>query len=204
MDQPTNLTDAFCYDELAREWLKGENNKAAFEEIVKGIWGLLCRVANNVLHDEEEAKDAVSETLVWIFQNPSKWRRKRFRAFCCGCVRNNCRNHRKAEIRRGKREVHEGGPDDGGAGLDIETIPDPRPTAAENLALSQFVESVLSELDEEERQVLMLRDMEEWEYPEIARMLGRTRFGTKSLYFRARDKAREIADALEKPRLKTV
>ena len=51
---------------------------------------------------------------------------------------------------------------------------------------SALVRSVLDELDEQHRTVLLLCDVEQWDAREVAAILGKSVVATKSMLYRAR------------------
>lgn len=130
--------------------------------------------AYHLLRNREDAEEVTSEAFLRAFERAFSFRGEApFRAWLFGIVRNLCRDR----LRQPRLLLLEA--------QDIEAQKDCRQPyrQVENALL---VRQALDLLPEDQRTVLMLCDVEEWDAREAAVMLGRSVEATKSLLYRAR------------------
>jgi RNA polymerase sigma-70 factor (ECF subfamily) len=173
---------------------------AAFEVLVHRHQRLLVNIAFRMTGVYEDACDIVQDSFVAAWQKLADFRGEaQFSTWLTAIVINQARN-RCQQVRRHRR--HEAYSLDAPlAGDGNERLPDPpsgSPSALDDLEeaeLRSFLQRCIDALTPEFREVLVLRDMQELAYDEVAAAL-QLRDGTvKSRLFRARD---AVKDCLKK------
>lgn len=165
--------------------------RADFEEIVnregKKVYNLACKLCGN----REEAKDIAQETFLKTYENFHRFREKsQVFTYLYRIAFNIWKNRLRSRSRRPLFSFHSNDPDQ-----ELYDPPDPAPSPAQVLETEEkraLVRSCMeSALEPNERFIIILRDMEERSYEEIAEVLG-CRLGTvKSRLARARETLRQ-------------
>ena len=168
----------------------------AYEDLIlryqQPVYGLVCRL----LGGSAEASDITQEVFLKVFRNISSFReRSSLRTWIYRIAVNEAYNHRRwfSRHRRGETDVccDSHGP----------TVPGPNPfDLAAGGETRTLVERALARLNPNFRAVVVLRDIEDLSYEEIAAIL-RISLGTvKSRILRGRESLRSILSAdLERP-----
>lgn len=130
--------------------------------------------ARHLLGNREDAEEVTSEAFLRAFERVAAYRGDcPFRGWLFGIVRNLCYDKlRQPRLLLLEPEEAERHSDNGPQAAQIET--------------SVVVRRVLSELPEDQRLVLTLCDVEEWDAREVAALLEKSLPATKSLLYRAR------------------
>ena len=171
---------------------------AAFEIFVRQyqdrVWGFCVRM----LADEEEALDVVQEIFVSIHRAFDAFRADaKLSTWVYRVAKNHCLNRIKYLKRRGKGRTREVGDVSEGelaaASGDV-ARPD---ESLERDAAKDLVHRALAELDDEQRAVVVLRDIEGLSYDEIAAVTELAEGTVKSRLHRARERLGEILTRLE-------
>jgi len=172
-------------------------DQGAFEQLVLSHQRRTFNVAYRMLGDYDEALDLTQEVFIQAHRNLGQFRGEaRFGSWLLAIAVNQCRNRLKHWKRR-ERSQHDSlsAPvGEEGSGLRRE-LPDPGPTAAEALEgrqLEEFVREELTHVDEEYRTVLVLRELQDVAYEEIARILEVPVGTVKSRLHRGRTMLREL------------
>jgi RNA polymerase sigma-70 factor (ECF subfamily) len=169
---------------------------AAFEAIVVRHQGLLLNIAFRMTGVYEDACDIVQDSFIAAWQKLGDFRGEaKLSTWLTAIVVNQARN-RCQQVRQ--RQRHEAYSLDAPLpGEDNDRLPDPpsgSPSALDDLEeaeLRGFLKRCIDALTPEFREVLVLRDMQELAYDEVAAAL-QLRDGTvKSRLFRARDAVKE-------------
>ena len=178
---------------------------AAFDELVLRHQREVFAVALRMLGDQDEAKDVSQDVFVRAYQGIRSFRGEaKLSTWLVSITINLCRNQRRWWARRRRFIVasldepvgtgRSGFGEEGALGHDVA---DPSPTpamAAERSERQQQLVALLLRLDEADREVIVLRDLQGHSYEEIAKMLG-CRLGTvKSRLNRARLHLRALLD----------
>ncbi len=164
---------------------------SAFEELLSRHEALVYRLARRMLGNEADALDAAQETAVRVFKGLRSFRGDAaFKTWITGIALNVCRNRlSSATARAAKRSTSL---DEDPADADERrpmSVQDPRPdpeAQAAGAELRRALEVALSALDADQREVLLLREMEGLEYEDLARALGCPVGTVKSRLCRAR------------------
>lgn len=152
-------------------------DEGAYEQLVVGHQRRAFNVAYRMLGDYDEAADVTQEAFVQAYRSLGGFRGEaRFGNWLLTIVLNQCRNRLKHWKRRA-RSKHDSLSDPiGGEDSDLRReLSDPAPNPLEQLASRQLEELVREEvrhLDEEQATVLVLRELQDIGYEEIAQMLG--------------------------------
>lgn len=173
-----------------------EGDFGAFETLFERYRTMVYRFAYQMVPRRDDAEDLVQEAFVRAYQNLAKYRDEaKFTTWLLRIVTNLCTDQARMSNRRTALEQQEAA-----GALDwmtIGTLEDPVENLEENrrkIALRK----ALNALPSHHRTVIVLRDLEEKEYPEIAQILGCTVGGAKLRVLRARRALRDrIAPLLE-------
>lgn len=174
-------------EELVRAAAKG--NTLAFEELVrlheKKVYALALRMCGS----SEDAADAAQEAFLSAWRGLPSFRGEAgFATWLYRLTANAAIDH----LRRTRRQRGDLSLEDGPLGLDAaDSGPGPQ-EAAEGAELRRAVAAGLARLSDDHRQVLVLRELQELSYEEIARMLDIDLGTVKSRISRARSALRRI------------
>jgi RNA polymerase sigma-70 factor (ECF subfamily) len=168
----------------------------AYEQLVLHHQRRAFNVAYRMLGDYDEALDVTQETFVQAHRALGRFRGEaRFGNWLLTIAVNQCRNRLKQWKRRARSRHDSLSEPIGGEGSDLlRELPDPGATAFEALEgrqLEELVREEMQHVDEEYRIVLVLRELQDVAYEEIARMLGVPVGTVKSRLHRGRAELRE-------------
>jgi len=146
----------------------------------------MLNIAYRMIGDYGEACDVVQEAFLSAWRGIGNFRGEaRFSTWLCGIVLNHARNHLKQRSIRSGRT---------GAPLDDSDPPSGEESAVERLErreLEARVQEGIGSLDGEQREVLVLRDIQGYSYEEIGVMLKLPQGTVRSRLFRARNALKE-------------
>ncbi len=149
----------------------------AFRAIVERYQGRLFRLAQRVLRDEEQARDAVQEAFLKIYRSLDRFEgRSSLYTWMYRLVMNQCldlkrrdRSDRFVELEEERRGEEQDGlemaPAGGSTGLG-----DPE-AELQRSEIRSFVQKAVDELPEEARRTFLLREVDGLSYAEIAKSL---------------------------------
>ena len=174
------------WEELVLRLRAGEED--AFTELVRSFQGRVYGLCYRMLNHPAEAEDVAQEVFVAIFRYIDHFRGEgNFSTWVLRIAANRCRNHIKYLKRRRHdakdtwEEITEHRLDDD----HVQRVPRPD-QVSEGLELERLVREGLQTLDEDHREILILRDMEHLSYQEIAEVLSLAEGTVKSRLSRAR------------------
>ena len=177
---------------LVRQFKEGK--KSAFDDLVrlfqKPIFNLAFRMVNNY----EAAQDVTQEVFMKVFRSLSQFKGESlFSTWLYAIAVNTCRNQRQAAQRKSFIEVRGGEfAESGQGGKDLMVDPAPGPdTYVERNDTRQAIQNVIAGLSEEFATVIILRDIQDMSYEQIAEVLGCSLGTVKSRISRARWMVRE-------------
>lgn len=173
-----------------------QGDPEAFAVLVRRHQKKMLNVACRMIGDYDEACDVVQESFLSAYRAIGKFRGDaRFSTWLCGIVLNHARNHLKQKNARLRNEEISL---DAPAGAAEETLLDTVCSGGESVSeclekkeLSAKVQVCISALDGEQREVLVLRDIQQYTYAEIGLMLELPEGTVKSRLFRARNALKE-------------
>lgn len=178
-DQPT--VSAQSTDELIERCLKGD--QAAWSEIVARNWRKVFNVAYRFVGRHEEAEDLTQEIFLKIFRALHTFdRRANFQTWLISISRNFCIDHYRS--RRKERDTIAGD-------VDASTLsPVSKERGPQSLMeqrdLRDLIRTALDGLPSTLREAVVLRDLQEFSYHEIAERLGLPEGTVKSRINRGR------------------
>ena len=174
--------------ELVRKCRSGDVR--FFEPLVKAYEGPGLRVATGMLGDGDEARDALQEAFVKAFRSLAHFdTRRAFGPWFYQILRNQCRDMIRSRGSRGRHEVRDEGLEL--LATDSELGPE---RARERSAARELLWRGLDEVGDDHREILVLKELQGFKYPEIAEILGIPEGTVASRLYHAR---RALKDALE-------
>jgi RNA polymerase sigma-70 factor (ECF subfamily) len=163
----------------------------AFAVLVRRHQKKMLNVAFRMIGDYDEACDVVQEAFLSAYRAIGKFRGDaRFSTWLCGIVLNHSRSHLKQKAARLRHEA--GSLEDPVKSKDESLTNEPHSPEIsvleriEKRELEAKVQECIGLLDGEQREVLILRDIQEFSYEEIGVMLKLPEGTVKSRLFRAR------------------
>jgi RNA polymerase sigma-70 factor (ECF subfamily) len=163
-------------------------DEAAFNELVLRHQGPVYRLLSRMLGDEAEAEDVAQEVFVSVFKSIDDFRGDSALAtWLFRIAMNHGKNRIKYLARRARdaqRELDERA--ETHAAIAIDSRPARPDQIAEGDQAEQHVQRAFAELDEDQRLLLALRDVEDLSYEEIRVMTGLPIGTVKSKLHRAR------------------
>jgi RNA polymerase sigma-70 factor (ECF subfamily) len=169
---------------------------AAFETLVQRHQRMLLNVAYRMTGVYEDACDIVQDSFLAAWQKMGDFRGDaKLSTWLTAIVINHSRNRRQQTRQRERREPYSlDAPIPGGDGGRLPDPPCGSPSALDRLEeaeLRTFLRRCIDALTPEFREVLVLRDMQELSYDEVAGALKLREGTVKSRLFRARDAVKE-------------
>ncbi|WP_405265788.1 RNA polymerase sigma factor [Cellulophaga sp. Ld12] len=153
-----------------------------FLNVVMPFKDKLFRLAKRLLVSTEEAEDATQEILLKLWtKNSAIEEYKNVEAFAMTMIKNFCLDRLKSKQAGNLKLVHSNYKDDN-------TSLQKQVEAKDSIS---WVEKIMQELPEQQKLVLQLRDVEEYDYDEIAKMLDMQPTAIRVALSRARKTIRE-------------
>jgi RNA polymerase sigma-70 factor, ECF subfamily len=195
--QQLNIEDAV----LVQKWQKGDT--AAIEKLVCKYQGRIYNTILKICSNSDDAAELTQDTFVKVLENIDKFEsRSGFYTWAFRIAVNLTLNYRKRKATVGFTSLDaEMASDDEqtkqglAAILSDDKSPDPS-QVAENKELCDLIQKGISKLDEEQRAIIVLRDIEGMDYEQIAEVLDAELGTVKSRLSRARAALRQILEAL--------
>lgn len=164
-----------------------ERDEKAFDELVRRHQGRVFGIAYRLLDNRAEAEDVSQEIFVRVFGAIGSFRgESSLSTWIYRIAVNQCRTRRTHLIRRRvdrTRQYEEVAEGPAPPRASAATRPD---VIAEGNEMEAAVRRALADLDDEWREILVLRDVEGLDYEEIAQILGHPMGTVKSRLHRAR------------------
>jgi len=180
-----------------------QGDSAAMERLIRKYQNRLYNVIFKICANPDDAAELTQDTFVKIIDSIDKFESKS--AFYTWAFRiavnltlNYCRRNARLTLRSLNAEDSEHGTNDTQALMEFlsdDSSPDPA-LVAQNKELCEIAIQSLMKLDDEQRTVVVLRDIEGMNYAQIANVL-QIKLGTvRSRLSRARSRLREIMEAI--------
>lgn len=178
------------------ERCKGGDEKA-FAEVVLHSQKKVFNIAYRMLGNLEEAKDLAQEVFLSVFESIKDLREEvKYEAWLTQITLNHCRNRWKY-IKR--RQYFNCDSLDDPIETEDGTMPrafvdpsDDPETLYEKKSIQQFIQKGLMQLKEDQRELIVLRDLQGFSYEEMSQSLGLPEGTIKSKLHRARMDLKEI------------
>jgi RNA polymerase sigma-70 factor, ECF subfamily len=187
-------TDAMSDRELVARCQAGD--EAAFDELVRRHQRRALNVAFQLLRDHEDAMEVAQDAFVRVYRSIGEFRGDcEFTTWLHQIVVNLARNKHRWWTRRGREKVVslDGGLTtlDGDVKLQVATADDPPDAAVVKREFVRAVGEHLAQLPGKFREALVLRNVEDMSYEEIAAVLHCSVGTVKSRIARAREALRQ-------------
>ena len=169
----------------------------AFSVLVGRHQKKMLNIAFRMIGDYDEACDVLQEAFLSAYRAIGKFRGDaRFSTWLCGIVLNHSRSHMAQKLARSRRES--GSLDDPVKSKDGGFLKEPCSQEGsiverlEKRELEAKVQECIGFLDGEQREVLVLRDIQGFSYEEIGDLLKLPEGTVKSRLFRARNTLKDL------------
>jgi len=157
-------------------------NQAEFLNIVVPFKDKIFRLAKRLLVSKEEAEDATQEVLLKLWRNKEKMQDYRnVEAFSMTMTKNFCLDKLKSKHSQNLKIVHS-------------NYKDENTSLQKQLELNDsidWVARIMEDLPEQQKLVIQLRDIEQYDFDEIAKMLDMKNTAVRVALSRARKTIRE-------------
>lgn len=168
-----------------------DRDEKAFREIVELYGDRVYNLTYRMLGNREEAEDLSQEVFITVFKSIDSFRGDaKFSTWLYRIAANHCKNRIKYLARRHDRsqaEYEEGVLRDSVNSAPTAPNPSPRPDAQlQGMELEKLMQECLATLDEDQRILIILRDIEELSYGEICSVTSLPEGTVKSRLHRAR------------------
>ncbi len=177
-----------------------DRDEDAFGEIVRLYGDKVFNLVYRMLGSRAEADDIAQEVFITVFKTIESFRGEaKFSTWLLRIAANQSKNRIKYLARRATEP--EGL--EGGSALDVASVPNTLPLSgrvdgpdvlAEAAELDELLQRGIAALDEEQRLLVILRDVEEMSYEEIGEVTGLPEGTIKSRLHRARMTLKEWLD----------
>ncbi len=161
----------------------------AFDEIVRRYQDKVYTLCRRWLDDVQGAEETAQDVFIALYRSLPGFRGEaQLSTWVFKVTLNHCKNHRLYRSRRGYRrhETIGGPPEDDGPERQIADEGSGTDAKVHRSEAESLVTHALAQLDEEHRQILLLRDVEDLPYEEIGDILDLPRGTVKSRIHRAR------------------
>mgnify|MGYP006148323025 CR=1 FL=1 len=158
-------------------------NQIVFIQLVNPFKDKVFRLAKRLLTSTEEAEDATQEVLVKLWKNNHVLSNyNSVEAFAMTMTKNYCLDQLKSKRAGNLKIVHN-------------NFTDRQPLMQQQLEDSDslsWVEKIINELPEQQRMIVQFRDIEQYEFEEIAKMMDMNETAVRVALSRARKTIREF------------
>jgi len=156
--------------------------ESAFIALTNGFKDKLFRLARRLLVSSEEAQDATQEVLLKLWKNKNKINTyKNVEAFAMTMTKNYCFDKLKAKASDNIKIVHSNYTDENSS---LQNQIEAKDSVS-------WLDKIINTLPEQQRIIVQLRDIEEYNNTEIAEILGVNENVVRTTISRARKKIRE-------------
>ena len=178
--------------ELVRRCQNGD--KRAMETIMRQYQQWVYNIAYGMLSNPEDASDVAQDVFLWLWENIGQFRFKsRFSTWLYRIVTNRCLNLKDQRQRR-KTDPMEIDDSQPWAPLDTAT-PERTVLQAEQ---REILQKALAALKDDYRKILILREMQDLSYEELAEVLGCSVGRVRSRLHEARQALRKAVQQFER------
>jgi RNA polymerase sigma-70 factor (ECF subfamily) len=176
-------------------------DERAFAEIVLHRQKRVFNIAYRMLGNLEEAKDLAQEVFISVFESIKDLKEEaKFDAWLTQITLNHCRNRWKY-LKRRRYFDHDSLDDpieteDGDMPKAIDDPSENPETIYEKKMIQQLIQGGLQKLKEDQRELIVLRDLQEFSYEEMGEWLGLPEGTIKSKLHRARMDLKQVLERL--------
>jgi RNA polymerase sigma-70 factor (ECF subfamily) len=176
-------------EELVRRF--GSGDRSAFSELVRRYQSRVYSLCFRWLRDPAKAEEVAQDVFIALYKSLADFRgESKLSTWIFRVATNHCKNRlvygsRRREDRHESIDAPVGGDEDGP--VKQYAIDAPGPDASINRAeASKLLQAALDALDEDQREIVLLRDVDDLSYEEIAELLQLPKGTVKSRLHRAR------------------
>ena len=176
-------------EELVRRF--GSGDRSAFSELVRRYQSRVYSLCFRWLRDPAKAEEVAQDVFIALYKSLADFRgESKLSTWIFRVATNHCKNrlvygNRRREDRHESIDAPVGGDDDGP--VKQYAIDAPGPDASINRAeASKLLQAALDALDDDQREIVLLRDVDDLSYEEIAELLQLPKGTVKSRLHRAR------------------
>ena len=176
-------------EELVRRF--GSGDRSAFSELVRRYQSRVYSLCFRWLRDPAKAEEVAQDVFIALYKSLADFRgESKLSTWIFRVATNHCKNrlvygNRRREDRHESIDAPVGGDDDGP--VKQYAIDAPGPDASINRAeASRLLQAALDALDDDQREIVLLRDVDDLSYEEIAELLQLPKGTVKSRLHRAR------------------
>lgn len=176
-------------------------DESAFQGLVEAYWSQAARLAGSILRSEEAAADAVQEALIKVHQAMPRFKDGNFRGWLMRIVTNTCYDHLRGQKRQVAVSLDRLVDESELEAPDARAEQDPVRCALRRERLEVLC-GMVNRLPDWYRDVVILVDIQGYDYGEAAAILGLPRGTVKSRLSRARASLRNrllTTDLLDEP-----
>jgi RNA polymerase sigma-70 factor (ECF subfamily) len=171
-------------DKLVQQAQKGD--KQAFEKLYMIFADNIYRYLRYMMSDEETAYDLTSQVFLKAYENLKSYR---FKGYSFSAWLYRIAHNVAMDWFRSRKRI----PDEVGIDQLVETVVDSKAPSFEEISIDRIaIESALKELTEKQRQVMILKYIEQMNNDEVGQILGKTSSAVKALSARALKELRKI------------
>jgi RNA polymerase sigma-70 factor (ECF subfamily) len=180
--------------ELERSLLKRlrDRDERAFRELITAQRDRVYNITFRMLGNRAEAEDVAQEVFITVFKTIDSFREEsKFSTWLYRVAVNHCKNRIKYLARRHDRKRDEldettHSEETGGNGVIASPPPSAPDRALEGAQMEKLLQEAIATLDEDQRTVVVLRDVEDLSIEEICEITGLADGTVKSRLHRAR------------------
>jgi RNA polymerase sigma-70 factor, ECF subfamily len=184
-----------CADDAPLLLALKANQESAYETLIARFQQPVYNLVLRLLNDPADASDAVQEVFLKVFRNVEAFRgQSSLKTWIYRIALNEAYNHRRWFSRHRKQEVGLEAEEEGSRNW-IDSICDPARDPYEltlNEERHQLIEEALREINPAFRAAVVLRDLEELSYEEIAEVMQVSLGTVKSRILRGREALRRV------------
>lgn len=188
-------------EDLVRRFREGD--KAAFSELVLRYQDRVYGLCRRLLGDPIIAEDVAQDVFLALYRSLPDFRGEAsLSTFIFRATVNHCKNRRTWQHRRrwDRHEPLEGTGDDDAPPRELADENSGTDRALHRSEAGEILHRALERLDESERSIILLRDLEDLSYEEIAAILDTPRGTVKSRLHRARAELAKVLGRFIGPR----
>lgn len=169
----------------------------SFNALVLHFQDYIFTIAYRIMGDSDSAADATQDTFITAFRKLDTFRGGNFRAWLARIATNTCYDTLRKHKRRPQDYLEElPGSDMYDEPLVAADTPNPEQEAL-RADLTQAIQNCIKALNDDQRMVIVLSDVEEYAYQEIADMLDASLGTVKSRLSRARLSVRRCLQSVQ-------
>jgi RNA polymerase sigma-70 factor (ECF subfamily) len=168
-----------------------QGDTTAFNQLVLQYQDLAYTVAYRIVSDPDAAADAAQEAFISAHRGLSRFRGGSFRAWLMRIVTNACYDELRRRKRRPQSPLEALYGDESMPSSSNDSQPESPEQHVERQELDQLLQGGIDLLPDDQRLVLVLSDVQDFNYQEVADILGVPKGTVKSRLHRARARLRD-------------